>query len=160
MTSVIALIISLCSLLISFDVWRRSWRPVVTVMVKTHAEGNVAILYDLVIKNSGSLPALNIRITPVPSSLEAALGKDASEDNRKRWLACFDQTIAVLQNDAETSCSFGTTQANDTGFWKYKALIRVTITYQLSFGWFIFNYRDEQDIQIASSESFTGYSWE
>jgi hypothetical protein len=154
----VALIVSLCSLLISFDVWRRSFRPVVSAAVKTHAAGNVTICYDLVIQNSGTRPARNIRISPV-SSLDAALGQDATEDNKRRWLACFDQTIPVLQPNERVSCSFGTTQINDAGFWKHKAIIRIRLSYEEWLGGLIRRYPEEQDIQIVSSESFTGFSW-
>ena len=72
----------------------------------------------------GTLPARNIRISAVGNSVEAALGRDASKENRQRWLACFNHVIAVLQNNDRVSCSFGTTKANDNGFWKYAATIR------------------------------------
>ncbi len=156
---IVALIVSLCSLLISLDVWRRSFRPIVSAAVKTHAAGNVLIAYDLVILNSGTRPARNIRIRPVGNSLDAALGRDATADNRQRWLACFDQTIPVLQPNERVSCSFGTTQVNDTGFWKHKATIRIRLIYEEWLGGFMRRYPEEQDIQIVSSESFTGFSW-
>jgi hypothetical protein len=155
----VALIVSLCSLLISLDVWRRSFRPIVSAAVKTHEAGNVAICYDLVILNSGTRPARNIRISEIDSSVATALGQDATQDNRRRWLACFDQTIPVLQPNERVSCSFGTTQMNDAGFWKHKAIIHIRLTYDEWVGGLISRYREEQDIQIVSSESFTGFSW-
>jgi hypothetical protein len=150
-----ALFVSLCSFLISLDVWRRSFRPIVTVAVKTHAGGNQAILYDLVILNSGTIPARNVRITSKESSLASAFGGHASPANRQRWLACFSEVIPVLHNSEKMSCSFGTTQANDAGFWKYRATIRVKVTYEGRWG----KYQEEQDIRIADTDSFTGYSW-
>src|SRR6266404_2759718 len=151
-----ALFVSLCSFLISLDFWRRSFRPIVTVAVKTHTGGNVTICYDLVVLNSGSISAKNVKITPVGSSLASALGRDATAPNRQRWLACFDVIIPILQNNEKTTCSFGTTQANDSGFWKYHATIRVKVTYEGRWG----KYQEEQNIRIADTDSFTGYSWE
>jgi hypothetical protein len=151
-----ALVVSLCSLLISFDLWRRSFRPIVTVAVKTHSGGNVAILYDLVVVNSGTLPAKDIRIQLSENALASAFGGDATKENKERWLACLNSVIPILHHNDRVSCSFGTTKINNTGFWKYDAKLHVTIKYRSWFGW---SYRGEQEIQIADSDSFTGYSW-
>jgi hypothetical protein len=156
-----ALAISFCSLLISFYFWTRSFRPIVTAAVKTHAAGNEAILYDLVVLNSGTIPARNIRIQAAEQSLAAAFGGDATPENKQRWIACFDQVILILQNNDRVSCSFGTTKAADTGFWKHNATISVIITYEGWFGskYFPWKYEEKQDIRITDSDSFTGYSW-
>jgi hypothetical protein len=44
MTALAALVVSLFAFLISFDIWRRSFRPIVTVAVKTHQAGNEAVV--------------------------------------------------------------------------------------------------------------------
>jgi hypothetical protein len=113
-------------------------------------------MYDLVVMNSGTIPAKNVRVAAVEGSLEAALGGDASTANKQRWLACFSEVIPVLQNGERMSCSFGTTQANDTGFWKYHATIAIRVFYEGRW----WKHQDEQVIRIADSDSFTGYSWE
>jgi hypothetical protein len=163
-----ALAVSFCSLLVSFFSFafsiqhlRRSFRPIVSVMVKTHKASNVAIAYDLVVLNSGTLPARHIRITAEPESLNAALGRDASDENKRKWLAAFDREIYLLHNSDKISCSFGTTQANDAGFWKYDAPISMILRYEHWFrtGWFRRPFRENQMIRIADSDSFTGYQW-
>ncbi len=152
-----ALAISFCSLVVSIYFWSRSFRPIVTAVVKTHAAGNEKIAYDLVVLNSGTLPARNIRITAAENWLGAALGRDTSEENKQKWLACFNnQGIVLLHNNDRVSCSFGTTEANDAGFWKYDATIPVMITYE---GWFGKKYKETQNIKISDSNSFTGYFW-
>ena len=159
MIAAAALVVSLCSLLISVYFWTRSFRPIVSVAVKTHAAGSEAILFDLVVLNSGTIPARNISIRATEKSLNSAFGSDVSAENKERWLACFNRTIILLQNGDRTSCSFGTTKANNAGFWKHDAIISTTITYEGWFpGWF-WRYKDEQDIQITDSDNFTGYSW-
>ena len=130
-------------------------------MIKTHAAANQAIAYDLVVLNSGTLPARNIRITAEAESLKAAFGQGASDEDKRKWLAPFDRTIYLLHNGDKTSCSFGTTRANDGGFWKYDATISVTITYE---HWFKLSrfarlYRESQKIRISDSDSFTGFHW-
>src|SRR5436305_490028 len=58
-----SLLISLCSFVFSVQHLRRSFRPIVSAMVKTHQASNVLIAYDLVVLNSGTLPARNIEIS-------------------------------------------------------------------------------------------------
>lgn len=154
----VALIVSLASLGTSIFSWRRAFRPLVTASVKTHQAGNEAIVYDLVLLNSGQIPARDITISTDSSLLDAALGEDASADNKRKWLACFesDRKIHILHNGDRTSCSFGTTKGKTGGFWRYKASIPVEIAYS---GWFGKKYTEKHEIQIIDSDSFTGFMW-
>ncbi|OKO83750.1 hypothetical protein AC628_01195 [Bradyrhizobium sp. NAS96.2] len=102
------------------------------------------------------MPAKNIRLIAEPTSLAAALGPDATEDNKKRWLACFNAVIPVLLNNDKTTCSFGTTQVGDTGFWKHQAVIDIEIVYEGRWQ----THREKQQLRIADTDSFTGYQWE
>lgn len=153
-----AFISSLISLGLSLHFWRRSFRPIVTAAVRTHSAGNVATIFDLEVLNSGSLPAKNIRLKAKDAYINQALGNDANDENKRRWLSCFDadNIISVLHNNEKIRCSFGTSQANDEGFWKYKAKFPITIEYE---GWFGKKYIQNQEIQIIDSESFTGFLW-
>lgn len=155
----LALIVSIMSLGISVYFWMRSFRPIVTAMVKTHTAGNERIAYDLVLLNSGTIPAKDIQLLADEGSLSQAMGTDSGEANRKTWLACFSgqKAIAVLHNGEHMSCSFGTTRANGEGFWKYNARVSITIQYR---GWFGRQYEQSQEIEIRDSDSFTDFSWE
>jgi hypothetical protein len=77
-------------------------------------------------------------------------------DDLRSGLAAFKSVILILQNNNRISCSFGLTKENDSGFWKYKATIPLVITYE---DWFGKKYKEEQEIQIADSSSFTDGSW-
>jgi hypothetical protein len=156
--ALIALIISVVSLGLSFYFWRKSFRPIVTATVRTHSAGNGAIAYDLVFLNSGTIPAKHINIKATESSLSLAFGHDATPENKKRWLACFDDvtSIPILHSSDRVSCSFGTTKADEAGFWKYKSIISVVVEYE---GWFGSKYQQPQEIQIVDSGSFTGFMW-
>jgi hypothetical protein len=156
MISAAALAVALVSLGLSFYFWRRSFRPIVTVAVKTNSGGNVMITYDLVVLNSGTIPAKNIRIIVSEDDLVPAFGQDATDANRRQELSCFDAVIEMLQNGDKTSCSFGTTKANDGGFWRYNSVIPITLHYE---GWFGKKYSESQRIRIVDSDSFTGYYW-
>jgi hypothetical protein len=151
-----SLIVALIALGLSFYSWRRSFRPIVTAAVKTHAGGNVLTAYNLVVMNSGTLPAKNIRLSADKNLLARALGRGATEKERKSELACFDSVIRFLQNNDRVSCAFGHTKANDAGFWKYNAIISIDVNYE---GWFGSKYHHTQELVIVDSESFTGYFW-
>ncbi|TIO10992.1 hypothetical protein [Mesorhizobium sp.] len=135
--AIVALIVSVLAFGFSVFFWRRQFRPIVTASVKTHSGGNNGIAYNLVVPNSGSIPAKNIRlIVHDQAGLEAALGVGVNEDDKKRWLACFDQStvISLLQNGDKTSCSFGMTHRNPRqSFWKPQAVFPIRIEYE---GWF------------------------
>lgn len=156
--AICSLFISIIALGLSVYFWKRSFRPIITVMVKTYSGGNELIAYNLEILNSGTLPAKNIALTALDASIENALGKDSNDKNKHRWLSCFepDNIILILQNNEKIKCSFGTTKKNDEGFWKYKSKIKIAITYE---GWFGKRYNEDQEIQIIDSESFTGHFW-
>lgn len=154
-----ALFVSLIALGLSLHFWRRSFRPIVTAMVKTRAAGNEAILYDLLLLNSGTIPARNVRIRPLDAAmLASSLGSGANEERKRVWLACFDEAtvVPVLHNNDRTACSFGTTMENDRGFWKYDACFPVCISYA---GWFGKKYETQQSLHIVDSDSFTSHVW-
>lgn len=153
-----ALVTSIVALRISTHFWKKSFRPIVTVMVKTHSTGNMGTTFDLEILNSGSLPAKNIRLYASQDKIESALGSDATQENKNRWLSCFksENTIFILHNNEKIRCSFGMSRKNNQGFWKYKATIPIIIKYE---GWFGTKYTQNQVIQIVDSDSFTGFLW-
>jgi hypothetical protein len=84
----LAFVVSLFSAGFTYFVWQRSARPIVTVAVKEHQSGNLAIAYNLEVLNSGTIPAKNVRIMTEHGSLAAALGgtlrRKTSNDG---WLA-------------------------------------------------------------------------
>ena len=156
--AIIALIVSIFSLGLSFYFWRRQFRPIITVAVKTNVGGNILIAFDLQVKNSGSIPAKDIKLSVTQSDLKNALGSDANKENRVRWLAAFNEenSIESLQNGESITCCFGTSKSDGSGFWKYKSKLPVTIEY---LGWFGTHYKDTQTIKIMDSDSFTGFNW-
>ena len=152
----ITLFVTIWSLCILIVFQRRSLRPIVSAAVTTHESGNVSILYDLVILNSGALPARNVTLEATSGDLIQTFGSAAFDANKDRWLLCFERVIPLLQNGARVSCSFGYTEAGDAGFWKYGANLPIKIKYN---GWFGSKYEEKQILQILDSESFTGMHW-
>lgn len=156
--AIIALIVSILSLGLSFYFWRRQFRPIITLAVKTAAAGDIFIAFDLQVKNSGSIPAKDIKLSVNQSELEYALGIGADKENRVRWLAAFNEenSIPSLQNGESITCSFGMSQSHDKGFWKYKTHLPITIEY---LGWFGIRYKEIQTLKIMNSDSFTDFHW-
>lgn len=158
----VALIISAVALGFSIFFWYRQFRPIVTAMVETHHGGPDWIKYNLVVLNSGSIPAKNIKLhVRDQASLEAALGAGADKNARETWLVCFEPStvIRLLQNGARTSCSFGSTRRDlRRSFWRAQAEFPIQIEYE---GWFGEKYQSDMPnvLQIADSDSFTGGMW-
>ncbi|MBZ9693572.1 MULTISPECIES: hypothetical protein [unclassified Mesorhizobium] len=116
----------------------------------------------MVVLNSGSIPARNIRLVVRDrAALEAALGAGADTESQGLWLSCFDpsKVIRLLQNGAQTTCSFGLTHRSlKKSFWKADAQFPIHVEYE---GWFGERYRYDPPniLQIADSDSFTGGMW-
>ncbi|CAD7387725.1 hypothetical protein VB145_14010 [Xanthomonas arboricola] len=156
--AIAALVVSLVALVTSVYFWRRQFRPIVTAAVRTASAGSNCIAYKLEVLNSGTIPARNIVLHVDKAALSEVFGADATPENQTRWLACFtrEKRITVLHNGSRVSCSFGTTQSNDRGFWKTRAQISMTIQYE---GWFGEKYVQAQTVEVVDSASFTGYMW-
>ena len=156
--AVVSLIVSLLALSMSFVFWLRQFRPIITASVRTAASGNVAITYNLKIMNSGSIPARNIKIQINESDIEQFLGSGASEKLRELWLRSINKSsIYILQNGDSASCSFGLTEENNSGFWRYGAEFPIVISYE---GWFGYKFKETQLIKIQNSDSFTHFNWQ
>ncbi|WP_159091600.1 hypothetical protein [Aminobacter sp. MSH1] len=152
-----AVAISLVALLLSIHFWRRSFRPIVTAMVRSNKSGNLATAFDLVLLNSGSIPARSVTLHITDDrQLENALDK-APLDRRSRFLSCFlkGTKVPILHNGAEVSCSFGYVSQTDS-FWKGGAEFPILVRYE---GWFGKIYVERQTLRIVSSTSFTDFSW-
>ncbi len=155
--ALVALLVALVTFLQSTYFWRRSFRPIVTAMVRSSGGGNEAIAYSLYVQNSGSIPARNVTLhVHDQRQLEAALD-DAPADLRGTFLKCFSAgtTIPILQNGASVSSSFGFTRRTDS-FWKHRAKFDIKVRYE---GWFGRVYIERQSVVIADSENFTGATW-
>lgn len=155
--ALISLFVSMLALGMSFIFWRRQFRPIITACVKAVKGGSVGISYSLKIINSGSIPAKNIKIQLNESEVEQSLGSGTSAEDKEKWLRSVNKSsIHILQNGDSTSCYFGSTEINNSGFWKYGAEFHVVINYE---GWFGYKYTETQLLKIQDLDSFTGYMW-
>jgi len=103
------------------------------------------------------VPAKNIQINR-GGEFKGSLWCDATSVNKERWLSCFkpETKILYLRNGERDSCSFGTSQGEDAGFWKYGATFDIELTYE---GWFGRKFKEKQQLRIQDSNSFTGFHW-
>lgn len=157
--NIAALAVALIALAMSAHFWRRQFRPLVTAMVKTHRGDNTGLYFNLVVLNSGSIPARDVWFEVADrAALEAALGHGATEERKKDWLSCFatKDLIPVLHNGTHVSCSFGMTHGADAGFWKHAAEFPIRIYYS---GWFGKSYIEEMKLRIIDTDTFTGFMW-
>lgn len=79
-----AILVAMVSLLVSFQLWRKTNRPVVSAAVVTHSGGNIAILYNLIVYNSGNRPATNTRLRADFEILNQCFDQNAATLNIER----------------------------------------------------------------------------
>jgi hypothetical protein len=128
--SCLALTVSVISLIVGRRSWLETYRPIITARVSTKSGGNVAILYNLIIENTGNRPATDIRLNVDQKVLHAAL-KPLCSVPTTQIRNCFDPhyTIPILANDRSTSTAFGKTSNDSECMWIADSHLPVTITY-------------------------------
>lgn len=159
-----AFVLSIVSIVIAWWNWRQSNRPIVVATIRTHSGGNVAILYDLVVLNAGTRPAVNVRLDTTESQLAACLAQPELVSTEKPlWreaVRCFSEegTIPLLVHGTEAKNSFGYTgDAGGKGsFWKYRGRFSIRILYDDLDG---NSYTSRQVLIIQDSSGFADGSW-
>jgi hypothetical protein len=158
--SVLAIGISLASLYFARRSWMQSNRPIITAFIATHASGNVAAVFDLIVANTGNRPATNVRITAKPEDIEKLIHSKAEEEQRKSVHDCFDNEsiIAVLRNGEELSTAFGSVShaASKDQCLNYGAEIPIEITYNDLEGR---KYKSRLPLRVYAREGFGGATW-
>lgn len=133
-----AFVVSCMAVWFTRSLWVQSNRPVVSAEIRTHSGGNVSIAYDLAVINSGSRPAVSVRLVAfadhVDSAIEPAarqradLVRDIEDVHR-----CFSASAVVplLVNGQTVTNAFGHTgDAGGVGsLWRVGASIPITIEY-------------------------------
>lgn len=160
----LALVFSLISILWSWRTWRESNRPIVTVQVESVDDREGPIAYNLVVSNSGTRPALNIRMTVVEAHLLECISPNvASNPKMAGHLAgvkrCFssDAKIPVVLPGRSVSNSFGYSGTQTGGeFWKYGSSFVVTLEYIDIPG---HRYCTNMPIVIRDTKGFAGGIW-
>jgi hypothetical protein len=161
--AVFALATSLASLWFARRSWLQSNRPVVSVFVETVAGGNVSIVYNIVVANTGNRPATSIRLSARSVDLKAAQADLKASDQKTTAtsmdvVSCFSEegVIPLLRNGDTTYNSFGYTDGGSSTFWRYGAQLPIRVSYRDLDGRL---YKSHQVLRIKDSTGFAGGSW-
>lgn len=127
-----ALLVSGVALIVSVLAWRESNRPLVTARVTTAAGGNVAVMLNLLVENTGTRPAKNIELAVDPAILDSALDPSLDDEERRQIADCFGPTfrIPVLANGASVTNAFGLLHGSPDAAWRLHARIPITLAYE------------------------------
>ena len=160
-----ALALSALSVWFTRRLWVQSNRPVVTAAVRTYSGENNSIAFDLAVINSGTRPAVTVRLSALHQHLEQAMEPTALVDPRLEVLVveahrCFslDAVIPLLLNGQTVTNAFGHTGNTDGGgsLWKVGATIPVDIAYSDLEGRL---FRSHVVLVVQDSAGFAGSSW-
>jgi len=154
----LALVFSLVSICLARRTWLQSNRPIVSARVQTHKGGNVSIAYDVAVINSGTRPALGVRLVADEATVRAAMKPHTSGTLVDDVLRCFrnDAVIPLLLNGKESVNSFGTTASDASSVWEYGRSFPCRIDYKDLEGR---PYQSEVILVIRDSDGFAGGSW-
>jgi hypothetical protein len=153
-----ALIVSILSFYFSIKSWRESNRPIVTVRTTSFGSGgNVGIPLSLLVENTGSRPAKNVRLTVESGALESALAAKPGDALRSHVESCFSGrgVIPVLANGKSVSNGFGFLSAG-APTWKANSRFEIDVTYEDLDGT---RYKHKISLLIADDAGFAGGHW-
>jgi hypothetical protein len=157
--SIVSAIISSISVYLTRRFWLSANRPIVSAYISTNSAGNVAIMYDLVVCNTGNRPATSVRLHVDKEVLESIINPDADQSLASDIYKCFssDAVIPLLLNGKDTNNCFGSTSSNMAqNILKYNSEIPITISYSdLEKR----HYCTNQILIIKTSQGFAGSRW-
>lgn len=159
--SVAALTISLVSILFQQIRWRESNRPIVSAYIcdakEVRADSKVDF-FNLVLINSGPIPASNIRLQVQESDLNKIFSDDITEPEKELVKVCFDEesNVALLLNGEKAETYFGRSEhigSEKCRGLEYDAWLPVKITY---YDLNKHKYKTEIKLKIRDSYGFGG----
>ena len=175
--SLISIAISIASLYVSRKSWSESNRPMITVKIhKNNSSGNNAILFDLVVENTGNRPAKEIKLDADQPALKRAYHQNIDNYDKEIIQECFNENgvIPILANGEYVKNFFGqvyfvqttrTLAAKAKNFqnnsskssWKPFSKFNITVQYQDLDGR---KYKDIMPVVITDNKNgFAGVAW-
>ena len=160
MISALALVVSGISLYFTKVNWIQSNRPVVTAFVTEHHSGSKVATFNLIVTNTGSRPAVRVRLRASHSSIRCFVEEGVSEKRFDMIQSNFlrDSEIPLLRNGESLTTSFGAFTPDDPdGPWlRYGAEADITIEYRdLDRR----SYASAQPLKIYARDEFGGGTW-
>lgn len=158
--AVAALLFSLISLYLTRKNWVQSNRPIVTAFVVEHSSGNTGAVFNLVLANSGSRPAVRVRMHASSENIKRLLESNASRKHIQMIESNFlkSSEVPLLRNGEELTTSFGafSTDADRDPWLKYGSETEIVITYQDLDGR---KFESRLPLKIYAREGFGGGVW-
>ncbi len=153
-------IIIICAFVLStlsFLFTRRSWiesnRPIVTVEIKTRDGGNQAIVFDILVHNTGSRPAADVQLKADEEYIRKLLSTKCPKEIEKEIHNIFSHEgeIPLLHDGKSVRNGFG-----DASSLNYGIKIPIIITYRGLSGK---KFKTRQNLIIKDTKYFAGSGW-
>lgn len=158
--STTALLISISSFVFAIKSWHQSNRPMVVAYIEEHSMGVNCATFNLVLKNTGNRPAVNIKLNARKDGIEEIFEEKIDNVTREGIFNCFqnDSEVALLKNGTSIVTSFGSFEGhyqNRKGI-KYDSWLPIEITYK---DLRAKKYKEKVPLKIRGLKGFGGAIW-
>jgi hypothetical protein len=141
--------------------WTKGNRPILSAFVETESSGNVAIMYNLLVINTGNRPALNIYLHLNLEDFKKCIDQNMDMENPavQAILRCFsiEEAIPLIIDGDKKYNYFGlTSNKPEENIWVYGSSLPIEINYQDLEG---NKYISRLTLVIKDSKTFAGTEW-
>lgn len=152
-----SLLVAISSLTLTWRLWRKKNRPILTAWIASAAGGDEGIPLNIVLENSGNRPAKNIKLVAIKRDVLAAMGHPNGIEIPGDAQHCFfnDKQISVLANGKRVTNAFGYL-GGEPGAWKSGGVIPLVIEYR---GLENERYRAKMNLILVDDNGFAQSSW-
>jgi hypothetical protein len=152
-----SLLVAVSSLTLTWRLWRKTNRPILTAWIASVASGNEGIALNIVLENSGNRPAKDIRLVATEKQVLAALDQSHETNMPGDARRCFfgSKQISVLANGKRITNAFGYL-GDKPGAWRSGAVIPLAIEYK---GLESERYRAKMNLILVDNDGFAQSSW-
>ena len=126
--SIASATIAILSFVFAIYSWRQANRPLVSVHVTAFSGGNTGIALNIVVENTGTRPAKDIRLIAEESDVLAALSTRSEVPTDAQRCFFSKVSIPVLVHGRSTSNAFGHL-GQSSGSWRSGAEIPIKVVY-------------------------------
>lgn len=155
--SIVSLIIAVASMSINYWLWRKINRPVVTARISSKETNSPAI--NLLIENTGNMPAKNIKIISNRKDVLSCLNGEKIPNDVNEVLFK-DTIIPVLANGKVATTGFWAFGAKEfkenSDRWRSGAVLPIIIEYYNFEGR---KFIEKSELRFAPDNAFAFYSW-
>ena len=151
--SIFSLVTATLSVSMNLFLWRKVNRPIVTVRLSSDVESTIAL--NMIIENTGNLPAKNIRLIANREDVLNCLNGSNIPQEAERIF--FENTvIPILANGKQTTNAFNFYGQDIDGCWESGSYLPIQIKYYALDGR---KYIENFNLRFASDNEFVFSSW-